>query len=34
MGELLSNLADHVTEPPAIHFLGPVPVGSSPKATL
>jgi quinol monooxygenase YgiN len=34
MGELLSNLADHVTEPPAIHFLGPVPVGSSPKGTL
>lgn len=34
MGELLSALADHVTEPPAIHFLAPVPIGDSPKAML
>ncbi len=34
MGELLSGLADHLAEPPAIHFLAAVPVGDSPKGTL
>ncbi len=34
MGELLSGLAEHVSEPPAIHFLAPVPVGDATKGVL
>lgn len=34
MGRLFSDLADHLAEPPAIHFLTPTPVGDSTKATL
>lgn len=34
MGELFTNLADHIAEAPAIHFLGPVPVGDAGKGLL
>jgi quinol monooxygenase YgiN len=34
MGELFTALADHLAEPPAIHFLTPAPVGDSEKAAL
>ncbi len=34
MGALFTDLADHLAEPPTIHFLGPVPLGDSPKTVL
>ncbi len=34
MGELFTNLADHIAAPPAIHFLGPVPLGDAGKGVL
>lgn len=34
MGALFTDLADHLAEPPAIHFLTPVPVGDPVKGTL
>jgi len=34
MGQLFTELADHLAEPPAIHFLDPTPVGESEKALL
>ncbi len=34
MGALFSELADHLAEPPAIHFLQPVPLGDDGKGVL
>jgi quinol monooxygenase YgiN len=34
VGELLTGLADHLAEPPAIHFLTPTPIGDGEKAAL
>lgn len=34
MGQLFTDLTDHLAEPPAIHFLTPAPVGESEKAAL
>jgi quinol monooxygenase YgiN len=34
MGALFTDLADHLAEPPAIHFLTPHPVGESGKGVL
>ena len=34
MGELMTGVADHLAEPPVIHFLQPTPVGDAAKAEL
>lgn len=34
MGTLFSDLADYLVEPPAIHFLAPLPIGDPVKGAL